>query len=90
MEAWTIRKSPRKLRSWWKTKKEEFDKTKSYLDKWGQNIKKEGDNSYKGRERKNEGDIENIRCDTLGVKIVTKKDNMNTSFPFLHTTVRVR
>ena len=52
--------------------------------------KKEGDNSYKGRERKNEGDTENTRCDTLGVKIVIEKDDINKSFPFLHTSVRVR
>ena len=51
---------------------------------------KEEDDSYKGRERKRGRGHRKYRCETLGVKIVREKDDMNKSFPFLHTGVRVR
>ena len=41
MDTWTVRRSPRKLNSWWKTKKEEPNKIRSYLGGQGQNVKKD-------------------------------------------------
>ena len=43
---------------------------------------KEEDDSYKGRERKRGRGHRKYRCETLGVKIVREKDDMNKSFPF--------
>ena len=40
MDAWTVRKSLRKLHSWWKTNKEEPDKIESYQGGQRQNMKK--------------------------------------------------
>ena len=40
VDALIVRRNPRRLRAWWKTKKEEPDKTRSYPSKQGQNTKK--------------------------------------------------
>ena len=40
MDAWTIRRNPRRLRSWWITKKGELNKTRSYPGGKGLNTKK--------------------------------------------------
>ena len=40
VDVWTVRRNPKRLRSWWITKKGEPNKTKSYLGGQRQNTKK--------------------------------------------------
>ena len=73
MNAWIVRRSPRKLCSWWKTKKEEPNKTRSYPGGQWQKRKKEGDDSYKGRERRKGRHTENTTSKRLRVENCNKR-----------------
>ena len=54
MDAWTVRRSPRKLHSWWKTKKEEPDKIRSYPSGQGKIVKKKEMTHIKGKKEERE------------------------------------
>ena len=81
MDTWTVRRSPRKLNSWWKTKKEEPNKIKSYLGRQGQNVKK--DEITQKEERRKRNGTHKIQKEKHRVRIVTKKDHMNKSFFYI-------